>query len=72
VETPIWHAVPAIKEMIDAQGERAAFDTIAAMATPLGRFATADEVAEQILFLLSDRCATTTGSCFVTDGGYSL
>lgn len=72
VETPIWYAVPFFKSMADAQGEKAAFDAMGQMATPLGRFAGAQEVAEQILFLLSDRSAFTTGSCLVTDGGYSL
>ena len=72
VETPIWYGVPGFKEMAEAQGERGAFDAMSAIATPLGRFASANEVAEQILFLLSDSCASTTGPCLVTDGGYSL
>ena len=42
------------------------------MATPLGRYATADEVAGQIGFLLSDLAATITGTVLVCDGGYSL
>jgi 2-keto-3-deoxy-L-fuconate dehydrogenase len=72
VETPIWYGVPSFREMAEARGERGAFDAMGAMATPLGRFASANEVAEQILFLLSDSCASMTGSCLVTDGGYSL
>lgn len=72
VETPIWYAIPGFKDMAAAQGERAAFDAMSQAATPLGRFATAQEIAEQILFLLSERSALTTGSCLVTDGGYSL
>lgn len=72
VETPIWYGVPSFRELAEAQGERGAFDAMSAMATPLGRFASADEVAEQILFLLSDSCASTTGACLVSDGGYSL
>ena len=40
--------------------------------TPLGRYATAEEIAEQIAFLLSDSAATITGSVLVSDGGYTL
>ena len=42
------------------------------MATPIGRFARPEEIAEQIAFLLSDKAAFTTGACLVSDGGYSL
>jgi 2-keto-3-deoxy-L-fuconate dehydrogenase len=45
---------------------------MAGMAVPLGRYAEADEIAEQIAFLLSDRAAYMTGACLVSDGGYSL
>jgi NAD(P)-dependent dehydrogenase (short-subunit alcohol dehydrogenase family) len=40
--------------------------------TPLGRFAIAEEIAEQIAFLLSEKAAFITGTCLVSDGGYSL
>lgn len=72
VETPIWQAVPGFEEMAAAQGEAAAFKSMAEMATPLGRFARAEEMAEQIAFLLSDKTGFTTGACLVSDGGYSL
>ena len=72
VETPIWRSVPTIAEMIDREGEEAAFKRLGSMATPLGRYAKAEEIAEQIAFLLSDRCAYVTGSCFLSDGGYTL
>ena len=72
VETPIWHGVPGFSQMIENQGEAAAFKAMAEAATPLGRFARAEEIAEQIAFLLSDKSALTTGSCLVSDGGYSL
>lgn len=36
---------------------------------PLGRHAKADEVAESVLFLASDRSAFTTGSVLMADGG---
>jgi NAD(P)-dependent dehydrogenase (short-subunit alcohol dehydrogenase family) len=72
VETPIWAKLPTFVEIAKKQGEQAAFDAFGAAATPLGRFAKAEEIAEQIAFLLSDRCAFVTGSCFVSDGGYTL
>jgi NAD(P)-dependent dehydrogenase (short-subunit alcohol dehydrogenase family) len=72
VETAIWHGVPGFAELAQAQGEAAAFKAMATAATPLGRFATADEIAAQIAFLLSDDCAFVTGACFVSDGGYTL
>ena len=39
---------------------------------PLGRFATADEVAGQALYLMSPACAYVNGEVFVQDGGASL
>lgn len=71
VETPIWRTLPGFAETMQAEGEAAAFAAMAA-GTPLGRFATPDEVAAQIAFLLSDACATTTGACLLSDGGFSL
>jgi NAD(P)-dependent dehydrogenase (short-subunit alcohol dehydrogenase family) len=42
------------------------------MATPLGRYASAGEIATQIAFLLSEDAATITGAVLTSDGGYSL
>jgi NAD(P)-dependent dehydrogenase (short-subunit alcohol dehydrogenase family) len=39
---------------------------------PLGRFGTAEEVAELVCFLASPLSAWITGSVFVVDGGWSL
>lgn len=39
---------------------------------PLGRFASAEEVAQQALFLLSPACDYVNGECFVMDGGACL
>jgi 2-keto-3-deoxy-L-fuconate dehydrogenase len=73
VETPIWRDVPFFQQLVQESGdERAAFEHMASLATPLGRYATADEVATQIAFLLSDAAATMTGAALVTDGGYTL
>lgn len=72
VETPVWDAVPMFADRAREIGREAAFAELAAMATPLGRYATADEIAEQIAFLLSHQAATITGSVLVSDGGYTL
>jgi NAD(P)-dependent dehydrogenase (short-subunit alcohol dehydrogenase family) len=73
VETDIWKSVSFFTDLVEKTGsEAAAYKAMAAMATPLGRYAKPEEVAEQIAFLLSDRAAYTTGACLVSDGGYSL
>ena len=40
--------------------------------TPRGRFATADELARDIGYLLSDSAANVTGTVLTSDGGYTL
>ncbi len=72
VETAVWDAVPMFAHRVAEIGRDAAFAELAAMATPLGRYAQPDEIAGQIAFLLSDACATVTGSVLVSDGGYTL
>ncbi len=39
---------------------------------PMGRFAEAEEIAESVAFLMSDRAAYITGSVLTVDGGRSL
>jgi len=53
-------------------GRDAAFAELAAMGTPLGRYARPEETARQVAFLLSDDAALMTGSVLVSDGGYTL
>jgi len=72
VETPIWDVVPAFAERTKQIGRDAAFGEMAAAATPLKRFAKAEEIAEQIAFLLSDGSRSVTGTVLVSDGGYTL
>jgi NAD(P)-dependent dehydrogenase (short-subunit alcohol dehydrogenase family) len=72
VETPIWYGVPMFADRVKQVGQDAAFAEMGAMATPLGRYAKTEEIAEQIAFLLSNATATMTGAVLVTDGGYSL
>ena len=72
VETPVWDAVPMFAERAAEIGRDAAFAEMAKLATPLGRYARADEIAAQIAFLLSAEAALITGACLVSDGGYTL
>ena len=72
VETSVWDAVPMFADRAAAIGRDAAFAELAAMATPLGRYAKPDEIAAQIGFLLSDAAALVTGAVLLSDGGYTL
>jgi NAD(P)-dependent dehydrogenase (short-subunit alcohol dehydrogenase family) len=72
VETPVWDAVPMFAARAAEIGRDAAFAEMAAMATPLGRYAKAEEIARQIGFLLSDASALVTGATLISDGGYTL
>ena len=73
VDTPIWDGMPFFQDMVAAEGSReAAMQALAQMATPLGRYATAQEIAAQIAFLLSEDAASITGAVLTSDGGYSL
>lgn len=74
VDTAIWDAVPMFADLVAKhQGDRdGALREMAGYGTPLGRFESPAEIAQQILFLLSDLSGTMTGTTLITDGGYSL
>lgn len=74
VDTAIWNDMPFFRDLVSQHGgdRAAAIAAMGTMATPLGRYASADEIAAQIGFLLSDAAATITGATLVSDGGYSL
>ncbi len=71
VDTAIWESGEDFNASVAAIGREA---TIKAMAktTPLGRFATSEEMADSILYLLSDAAANITGHVMVSDGGFTL
>jgi NAD(P)-dependent dehydrogenase (short-subunit alcohol dehydrogenase family) len=55
------------------QGELTAHWVEAAKrATPLGRFGTAEEVADVVVFLASSRASYVTGQSVAVDGGYTV
>lgn len=73
VDTPIWTKTEQFRQLEQDLGSReAAMARLAEESTPLGRFASAEEMAGQIGFLLSDAAWNITGTVLVSDGGYSL
>jgi NAD(P)-dependent dehydrogenase (short-subunit alcohol dehydrogenase family) len=50
--------------------DKAIIDGVVAL-HPIGRLGTAEEVAQVVLFLLSDKAAFVTGSQYTVDGGYT-
>lgn len=70
VKTPMWSAMPFFQDLVRQHGsEEAAFTALAA---PGGRFAEPEEVADAILFLVSDSAVHVTGVELPVDGGYVL
>lgn len=71
VDTAIWESGEDFQRSVSAIGREA---TLKAMAktTPLGRFASSEEMADTILYLLSDAAANITGHVMVSDGGFTL
>ncbi|MEV3855887.1 SDR family NAD(P)-dependent oxidoreductase [Streptomyces sp. NPDC050095] len=62
---PGFIETPLLKEM-----DQAAYDGLVAL-HPAGRLGKAEEVAELIAFLLSDRASFVSGSYHLVDGGYT-
>lgn len=71
VDTAIWESGEDFNRAVAKMGRDA---TIAKMAktTPSGRFATSDEIAGNILYMLSDAGSNITGHILVSDGGFTL
>jgi NAD(P)-dependent dehydrogenase (short-subunit alcohol dehydrogenase family) len=73
VDTGIWDGAPVFADLIAQHGSReAAIAELGRQGAPVGRFATADEIAAQIGFLLSDMAVNITGTTMVSDGGVTL
>ncbi|MDC8755128.1 SDR family NAD(P)-dependent oxidoreductase [Erythrobacter sp. sf7] len=71
VDTAIWESGEDFQRSVASIGREA---TIKAMAktTPLGRFASSEEMADTIIYLLSDAASNITGHVMVSDGGFIL
>jgi NAD(P)-dependent dehydrogenase (short-subunit alcohol dehydrogenase family) len=73
VETPIWRDMPFFRDNVAKSGsEQAAFNAMAALTQPSGRFSKPEEIAGQIAFLLSHTAANITGAELRADGGYAV
>ena len=69
---PGWVDTPFNGPYTKQLGGRKALEHAIANIVPMGRFATADEIAEVILFMVSDKSSYMTGHALVADGGKSL
>jgi NAD(P)-dependent dehydrogenase (short-subunit alcohol dehydrogenase family) len=73
VVTPIWTKTTRFQQLVASLGSReAALQALSEGGTALGRFPSAEEMAGQIGFLLSDQAWNITGTVLVSDGGDSL
>jgi len=71
VRTPMWTSMPFFQDLIREHGsEERAFEVLEAEGG--GRFADADDVANAVLYLLSDAASHVTGVELPVDHGYTL
>ncbi|HMO68297.1 MAG TPA: SDR family oxidoreductase [Novosphingobium sp.] len=71
VQTPIWTKTAQFRAMVEQYGsEEAAMAALVAEVSTNERVAQAEDMAEQIGFLLSDAAWTITGQVIVSDCGY--
>lgn len=71
VDTAIWESGEEFNRSVEAIGRE---ETMKRMATttPSGRFASSEEMAGTMLYLLSDAASNMTGHVLVSDGGFTL
>jgi len=69
---PGWVDTPFNEPFIAQMGGRGAIEGYIAEKVPLGRWADVSEIAEPILFLVSDRSSYMTGQILVVDGGETI
>ena len=69
VESPSWH--DRVKALGEEMGSYDAALEAFVSRQPMGRVATAEEIAALVVYLASDESAFTTGQTHVIDGGWS-
>ncbi|THK33849.1 SDR family oxidoreductase [Ensifer sp. MPMI2T] len=69
---PGWVDTPFNEPFIAQMGGRGAIEAYIREKVPLGRWASVDEIAESILFLVCDRSSYMTGQILVVDGGETV
>lgn len=69
---PGWVDTPFNEPFIAQMGGRSEIEAYIAEKVPLGRWADVSEIAEPILFLVSDRSSYMTGQILVVDGGETI
>jgi len=69
---PGWVDTPFNDPFIAQMGGRDAIEAYIAGKVPMGRWAGVSEIAEPILFLVSDRSSYMTGQVLVVDGGETI
>ncbi len=71
VRTPIWERSDWWPGFVAQMGGEAAAWKVLESASPMGRMAEPEEIAEAILYLASDAARFVTGAELVVDGGYT-
>jgi NAD(P)-dependent dehydrogenase (short-subunit alcohol dehydrogenase family) len=69
---PGWVDTPFNGPFIAQMGGREAIEAYIREKVPLGRWASVEEIAEAVLFLVSDRSSYMTGQILVIDGGETV
>jgi len=69
---PGWVDTPFNEPFIRQMGGREAIEVYIRERVPIGRWASVEEIAECILFLVSDRSSYVTGQAIVVDGGETV
>ena len=66
---PGWVATPMVSAAIDGDAN---LPTMMKAVIPMGRIATAEEIADVVLFMVSPRSSYVTGVGWIVDGGTTL
>lgn len=69
---PGWVDTPFNTPFIAQMGGRAEIEAYVREKVPMGRWASVEEIAESVLFLVSDRSSYMTGQILVVDGGETV